>query len=307
MLTDSNINEIISKLDLDHPTPINKEFLNNLDPNDNSLQEWLEYKTTRPSIPHLYAMLSDGNIDEGDKNIVKGILQQGVAHPGRKFRRQIIDMIETGTFTNVQYESLLGEIAAVESQEAADKFAASPAVIKGFEIDTIMRYSDYNTKLDLLKAKFEELQNMGESERVDGLTQLHAALTLLFENNENLSNDEKLLLESVQNSLKSSIISERHQTGELTTSQLMMETFKKTGQYNKLSDEALKILSDMEPVIDKVPGLQDIYNYIQNPETSSVGIYNKALKDFDEYLSTKTENRSVIKEFYKLITDSFCV
>jgi hypothetical protein len=306
-LTDTAINIKIASLDLDNPVHVDKTFLDNINPNDTSFDDWLEFKTSRPSIPHLYAMLTDEGVDETDRTVASEIIRKGVGGKGRKLRRKIIDMIETGNFSTVEYEQALAEITELEGQEAATAFSNSEFVLQAFRLDTAMRVSDDDTKLALLKEKYEELSALPEADRLEGLIQLRSALLLLSENKENLSSEYNLLLKSVQNSLNSSIISEKHHAGELTTSQLMMETFKKTGVYNKLSDEALSIFSDIEAVADSVPGLQLIHEYINNPAAVGQQEYNKAVSSFKGYLRTKTENRSVIKEFNKLISDSFCV
>jgi len=160
----------------------------------------------------------------------------------------------------------------------------------------------------MLQAVYDELLTMSEADRVDGLKELQSTLGVLFKNQENLSENGKSLLESVENSLKSSIITESHHNGELTTGQKMINNFENTKTYTGkgLSEEANRIFEEMRLEADKVPGLAEMQAYIESPTDAGRAIYQKSVKDFNSYLMTKTNNRSVLREFNNLILESFC-
>ena len=306
--SDIAVNIKLASLDLDNPVKINDRFLEELIPEDNSFLDWNTHKTSRPSVPHLYSMLTNGDIDEAQKASVRGILKYGVGRRGKKIRMELVGMLQSGKFEIVEYNGLLEELASIEGQEASDTFASSEAVINAFEVFKQSRVADDNTKIEVLQNVYESLLKIKESERTEGLIQLQSALRLLLENQKNLPENGISLLESVENSLNLSIISESHHKGELTLSQQMMDIFENTVSYSKkgLSKEAEAIFSEMKVDPNIVPGLIQIHNHTQNPTEAGQPAYLEALDEFKTYLRTKTDKRSILREFNNLISESFC-
>jgi hypothetical protein len=308
-MSDSKINNRLAGLDLDNPTKISDDFVLILNPADNSLEDWRNHKTSRPSIVHLYHALSNGDLNEDVKTDIRSILKYGVGKQGKKIRMEIIGRLNAGKFNQEEHNALLKKLAETDGQEAANKFAQSQAVIDAFKVFNLGRkLTLLEEKINFLQVVYDELQTMSESERVEGLKELQSTLAVLFKNQENLPEKGKSLLESVENSLKSSIISESHHNGDLTTSQKMINIFENTKTYTGkgLSEEANRIFEEMRLEADKVPGLTLIQDYVANPSEGGKASYLKGIDEFKAYLRTKTNNRSVLREFNNLILESFC-
>ncbi len=307
-MNDTDVNMKLTSLDFDNPTKISTEFLNQLNPEDNSLEDWERHKTSRPSIPHLYAILSNGDIDEATKVTVAGILKQGIGRRGKKIRIQIISMLNSGKYNPTEYKRLLDSIVENEGQEAANKFAQEDAVTEAFDVFNRSRNADAKGKIAELQKVYNEALTLKEADQLEVLTELKSTLDVLFKNGENLQEAGNSLYESVEKSLNSSIISESHLKGELTLSQQMMNIFENTVTYkgSGLSDEAQKIFDEIKVDSNAVSGLQGLQNFIQNPTEAARPAYLESLDQFKGYLRSKTSNRSILREFNKMISESFC-
>ncbi len=444
-LTDTEINLKVAELDLDNPKVLDKTFITTLNPNDTSFEDWLDYKTSRPSIPHLYSLLTNPELSDSDKALITGIIRMGSGDSSQQEKISLINKIEAGNIDRESFEgsittidkeaqssditdginhieserelelskietpfnskveevvlsdlsftelSSTGEIdpskasdveayeqkflsgeeappilvgidengkyfvidghrrvlaavaAGVQSLRAVvrdkvdlstkyitpkeldilevhrkydamlsklmedNSFQNSDVVKKAFEVDSIYQQQEYSGKIQMLKTKFEQIVSMGATERVSGLLELQTALDVLFKNQEIFSDEAKYLMESVQNSLNSSIIEEAHKTGNLTPNQYMIEMFTKASSFGKLSDSAVSIFAEMRKQPNDVPGLNVIREFIMTPDVVGRVEYNKAVSAFKNYLRTKTTDKSVLREYNTLISDSFCV